>query len=65
MQQQPTLPALAERASTALRELVEAAESEAARLVDEANRTRPPVELFGLIRVLDTWAARLTGGAQA
>jgi hypothetical protein len=53
-------PRLAERATTALRELIDAAESEAARLADAADRTRPPVELYGLIRALDAWAARLT-----
>jgi hypothetical protein len=60
MQQEPTvLSALAERAATALRELVEAAESEATRLADEHERVQPPAELFGLARILERWATRL------
>jgi hypothetical protein len=60
MQQEPTpLPILAERATAALRELVEAAESEAARLAGAEERVRPPAETFALVRTLERWTARL------
>jgi hypothetical protein len=53
------LPVLAERAATALRELVEAAEEEAARLAGAEERVRPPAETFALVRTLERWTARL------
>jgi len=53
------LPVLAERAATALREMVEAAESEATRLAGEHERVQPPAELIGLARILERWATRL------
>jgi hypothetical protein len=60
MQEEPTpLSVLAERATAALRELVEAAEDEAARLAGEEARARPPAEMFALIWTMERWTIRL------